>query len=289
MTNKETILKTVRFIESNLRADIGVIDIAREGCYSLYHFIRLFQSITGTPPNKYLTQRRLSEACLELRDSDKSIADIAYEYQFGSPETFTRAFKKQFGVNPSQVRNNRQGTLFDLVPAITEEYIYQSDKARNQEPELVELGQKILVGIAFFMPENARIHSLSKEWGQFMNEVDLIPGKISPQCFYQVQYWSENQDLGGLYFYLGVEVKELKNVPPQFVVKIIPEGSYLRFIHRGLANKVGYTYRYIYHQFLPETDYKLTKPFNFEFYGEKCLGPDNEKSESEIYIPVDPD
>jgi AraC family transcriptional regulator len=190
-------------------------------------------------------------------------------------------------VSPSQVRNNRKGTFFDLIPAITEEYIYQSDKARNQEPELVRLEQRILVGTAFFVPENTKIASLSKEWGQFMNEADLIPGRKAPQSFYQVQYWSENQELGGLYFYLGTEVENLKEVPPQFVVKIIPGGSYLRFIHRGLANKVGYTYRYIYHQFLPETDYRLTRPFNFEFYGEKCLGPDNENSESEIYIPVE--
>ena len=119
-----------------------------------------------------------------------------------------------------------------------------------------------------------------------MNEVGTIKNVIKPERYYQVQYWSDNQDLDGMYFFTGIEVSKLEDINPLFVVKTIPAGKYLRFIHKGLANKVGYTYKYIYNQFLPNTDYVLNKPFNFEFYGEKCLGPYNENSESEIYIPI---
>ncbi len=54
MTNKEVILKSTRFIESNLKNDINVFEVSREVCYSLYHFIRLFQSITGFSPKNYI-------------------------------------------------------------------------------------------------------------------------------------------------------------------------------------------------------------------------------------------
>ena len=94
-------------------------------------------------------------------------------------------------------------------------------------------------------------------------------------------------EFGGLYFFIVGEVSDINEIQPQFVIKIIPHSRYLRFIHKGLANKVGYTYKYIYNQFLPETDYKLTKPFNFEFYDKKCLGPYNPGSGSEIYIPIE--
>jgi AraC family transcriptional regulator len=90
-----------------------------------------------------------------------------------------------------------------------------------------------------------------------------------------------------MFFFLGTEVTEASALNSLFVLKLIPKGRYLRFIHRGFANQVGYTYKYIYTQFLPDTKYKLTKPFNFEYYGPKCLGPYNEQSESEIYIPVE--
>jgi AraC family transcriptional regulator len=286
MTNKEVILKSTRFIEANLKNDINVFEVSREVCYSLYHFIRLFQSITGFSPKNYIQQRRLSEAALELRDTNKKITDIAYDYQFGSPESFSRAFRKQFKINPTEVRKGFSLSTLPLLNPITSDYIYQSDKLRNEPPELIENTEKLLIGTSFFVHNNNEINDLSKEWGLFMNEVDTIKNVIKPERYYQVQYWSDNQDLDGMYFFTGIEVSKLEDVNPLFVLKTIPAGKYLRFIHKGLANKVGYTYKYIYNQFLPNTDYVLNKPFNFEYYGEKCLGPYNENSESEIFIPI---
>jgi AraC family transcriptional regulator len=287
MTNKEVILKSVLYIENNLKSELDVFKVSREVCYSLYHFIRLFQSITGFSPKNYIQQRRLSEAVHELRNTDKKIVDIASDFQFGSHESFTRAFRKQFNVNPTEVRNGYSLSTLPLVNPITREYIFQSDKIRNIPPELVELPEKILVGISFFLSDDTEINDLSTEWARFLNEVHTIKNKTVPECYYQVQYWSENQEIGGMYFFTGTEVTQITELNPLFVVKTIPRGKYLRFIHKGLANQVGYTYKYIYTQFLPDTDYKLSKPFNFEYYGPMCLGPYNEDSESEIYIPVE--
>ena len=287
MTNKDVIIKAIDYIEDNLKTDINVFKVSQKVCYSLYHFIRLFQSISGFSPKNYIQQRRLSEAVYELRNADKRIADIAYEYQFGSHETFSRAFKKLFNISPSEIRNGYSLTSLPLVTKLTPEYIYRSGETRNIPPELVELPEIILVGISFFISDDAEINDLSKEWARFSNELHTIKNRTVPDRFYQVQFWSANQELGGMYFFTGTEVTEATDVNPLYIVKIIPEGKYLRFIHKGFANKVGYTYKYIYTEFLPETDYKLTKPFNFEFYGEKHKGPCNEDSESEIYIPVE--
>lgn len=287
MTNKEVILKSVQYIEKNLKAEMDVFKVSREVCYSLYHFIRLFQSITGFSPKNYIQQRRLTEAVYELRNTEKKIIDIAFEFQFGSHEAFTRAFRKQFGMNPTEVRNGNALGSLPLVNPITSEYIFQSDKARNAPPEIIELPEKLLVGISFFISEDSEINDLSKEWNRFINEAATIKHKSVPEKYYQVQYWSEVQELGGMYFFTGTEVIKIEDLNPLFVVKTIPKGRYLRFIHKGYSNKVGYTYRYIYTQYLPDTDHKLTKPFNFEYYGPKHLGPFNENSESEIYIPIE--
>jgi len=214
MTNKEVILKAVRFIEGNLKEEIDVFKVSREVCYSLYHFIRLFQSITGFSPKNYIQQRRLTEAVHELRNTDKKIVEIAYDFQFGSHESFTRAFRKQFHINPSEIRNGYSLTSMSLVNPITEDYIFQSDKVRNQPPELVELPEKILVGISFFISDDTEINSLSREWNRFFNEAGTIKNKTVPECYCQVQYWSDNQKLGGLYFFTGTEVTQVTDLNP---------------------------------------------------------------------------
>jgi AraC family transcriptional regulator len=174
-----------------------------------------------------------------------------------------------------------------LVTPISADYIYQSDKVRCVPPQLVERSETILVGISFFISDDTKITDLSKEWARFTNEINTVKNKTAPERYYQVQYWSENQEIGGLFFFTGVEVSQATDINPLFVVKTIPKGKYLHFIHKGLSNNVSYTYKYIYTQFLPDTDYKLNKPFNFEFYGERYKGPCNEQSESDIFIPVE--
>ena len=286
MTNKDIILKSIKYIEKNLKDEISVLDMAGSANYSLYHFIRLFQSVTGYSPKIYLQRRRLSEALIELQNADKKIIEIAFDYQFNSHEAFSRAFKKRFGINPKNVKDGHSSLNLRILNPIDDNYLFQSEKARNGPPQVIELHRKYLTGISFFLANDCKVCDLSRQWDQLRREVDTIKDRLKPERFYQVQYWSDKQDLEGLYFFIGVEVKSIKDVRPEFVVKILPQSRYLKFIHKGLANKVGYTYNYIYNQFLPETEYKLTKPFSFEFYGEKCLGPYNPESESEIYIPI---
>ena len=287
MTNRERILKSIEFIESNLKVDIKISDVASEAFCSLYHFIRLFTSITGISPKKYLLRRRLSESIIELQASEYKIVDIAYNFQFNSNEVFTRSFKKLFKIAPSKVRTGEIVPTNLITKPMTEDYILQSKKARSEAPELIELKQKIIIGHSYFISGDLKKLDLTEQWGSLKKVVDAIDNKRQPKDFFQIQYWSENQGLEGMHFFLGFEVGNLNEIDPQFVIKIIPEGSYLKFIHTGLSKNVGYTYRFIYEEFLPDTEYKLTKSFNFEYYGETYISADNDTSESFLFIPVE--
>jgi AraC family transcriptional regulator len=286
MKNKEIILNAVQYIENNLKDELNVLKVSNEVCYSLYHFTRLFQSITGFSPKKYIQLRRLTEIVHELKNTNSKLSDIAYDYQFGSPETFSRAFKKQFNINPAEIRKGYSINNLSLIYPISKEYISHADNVRYKEPELLEMEERIFIGLSFFFDEDAELTDLSKEWKQVIDEAYTIQNKIQPEKYCQIQYWSDNQDLGGMFFFMGVEVSTTENENPLFVMKILPKGRYLKFIHKGLSNKVGHTYSYIYNQFLPDTEYRLTKSFNYEYYGKNYKGPYNEESESEIYIPV---
>ena len=52
----------------------------------------------------YLRQRRLAFALKEVRDGERSMLDIAFDYGFSSHEAFTRAFKAAYGIVPSAYR-----------------------------------------------------------------------------------------------------------------------------------------------------------------------------------------
>lgn len=78
--------------------------LARELGYSEFHTTRKFKEIAGMPLRDYLRSRKLAFALKEVRDTDKSLLDIALAHGFSSHEAFTRAFKAAYGVTPHEFR-----------------------------------------------------------------------------------------------------------------------------------------------------------------------------------------
>ncbi|MCK5129727.1 MAG: helix-turn-helix transcriptional regulator [Clostridiales bacterium] len=72
--------------------------------YSEFHTSRKFKEISGMQFRDYLQHRKLAFALIEVRDGEKSILDVAFDYGFSSHEAFTRAFKVTYGITPSDYR-----------------------------------------------------------------------------------------------------------------------------------------------------------------------------------------
>lgn len=80
--------------------------LSRRLGYSEFYTTRKFKEISGMQFRDYLRHRKLAFALKEVRDGEKTILDIAFTYGFTSHEAFTRAFKRTYGVTPSEYRKN---------------------------------------------------------------------------------------------------------------------------------------------------------------------------------------
>lgn len=80
--------------------------LSRKLGYSEFYTTKKFREITGMQFRDYLQSRKLAFALKEVRDSNKGLLDIAFDYGFSSHEAFTRAFKSFYGVTPSEYRRN---------------------------------------------------------------------------------------------------------------------------------------------------------------------------------------
>jgi AraC family transcriptional regulator len=104
MTYYERIQQAIDYIEENLGADITVDEAAQNAFLSVSHFYRLFPEFTGYSYKEYVRKRRLSESLEAVGYSCESIYDIALDSGFNALEAYTRAFRKEFGINPSELR-----------------------------------------------------------------------------------------------------------------------------------------------------------------------------------------
>lgn len=285
MNNRDIILSSITIIEKDLKNTISLAKISKECGFSYYYFSKLFKTVTGYSPKSYILARKISESVDDLLNTDQRVLDIGLEYGFGSPETYTRAFKRIMHKNPNEIRKDGQVDSRLLLKPITKETLNRFNHALDKTPELVELNERQLIGIPFYYNMSMK-RDLSDLWSLFMQNLSTIPYIKKGESFYQMQYWFPDQDSDSMFCFIAVEVERIKSVPVQFVAKTIPAGTYLKFRHKGHSNQVGYTYQYIYEEWLPNTHYRLSENFNFEYYGEEHLGSCNEESVSDIYIPL---
>ena len=100
------LLPILAHIQSHLDSDLSLEQMADKAALSPFHFHRLFHSTIGETPKQYTQRLRLERAAFDLKIRDASILEIALNLGFQAPETFTRAFKRWFGVTPKQYRHS---------------------------------------------------------------------------------------------------------------------------------------------------------------------------------------
>ncbi len=91
------------FMEHNYCEDMTMEEFANYTGRSLATFKRDFAKISDVTPQKWLNERRLLKAQEMLRTGKAAAADVYYLVGFKNRSHFSTAFKKRFGVSPSQV------------------------------------------------------------------------------------------------------------------------------------------------------------------------------------------
>ena len=95
------------FVEKNLEKELPLEYVSKAANFSPFHFHRIFSAITGEKINSFIQRKRIEKiASLLLLGSDIPLTDLAFKYGFNSGASFSRAFKKFYGITPSVFKEN---------------------------------------------------------------------------------------------------------------------------------------------------------------------------------------
>lgn len=107
-SHRHRILRVQLYIEEHLDGDLSLENLAEVAQLSSYHFHRVFRANVGESLAEYVRRIRLEAAAIALKFTNTSVTNIAFDAGYGSHEAFTRAFRRRFGVSPSDQRNMHQ-------------------------------------------------------------------------------------------------------------------------------------------------------------------------------------
>ena len=97
--------KTEDFIEINLNHQITLADVAKYVNFSEFHFHRLFTKYSEETLNQFVTRIKMERSAVYLAvNTEISITDIAFNYGYNSSSSYNKAFKKHYGVSPTEFR-----------------------------------------------------------------------------------------------------------------------------------------------------------------------------------------
>ena len=116
MRDHTALLRALEYIEAHITDELEPADAARYCHLSLSALQKLFRHVFDYSVKEYIAKRRLTLAARELAAAGGSVLELALKYGYAGPETFARAFRRLWGVSPSEFR--KSAVAVDLFPPL---------------------------------------------------------------------------------------------------------------------------------------------------------------------------
>ncbi|MDQ0657704.1 AraC-like DNA-binding protein [Paenibacillus sp. W2I17] len=161
----------IQYMEDHLLENMTMEQIAAQAHISPFHFQRTFALLTDVTVAEYIKRRRLTLAAHELLQSDHKIIDLAFKYGYDTPESFSKAFRRQHGIAPSEARKNS-----NAVKSYNRLVIQVSLKgAEPMKYKIVEHPEFTLVGVeqTFSYADQEHLQGIGKMWQEAWTSVYL--------------------------------------------------------------------------------------------------------------------
>jgi AraC family transcriptional regulator len=263
------------YLEQGLDGEIEYRRAAAEANCSTFHFLRMFQVVTGVTVGEYVRRRRLSRAALELSEGEARVTDMALRFGYDSSDAFAKAFKREFGITPSEARGG--GVRLQIWPRMSFSVVLKGDVA--MEFRIEKRNEFAVTGLTIrASTENgANLREIPAFW-------DDCNSKGHVKAFERAMPRDAKLGVMGVcvndfdaktntFTYLvGIErpadAQARKALPRGCAEFVVPAGTWAVFSSRGpLPGAIQDVWKRIYSEWFPSSGYEHADSPDLEVYG----------------------
>ena len=295
------IQRTIDYIEERLDQPLTLAELARHAGFSEYHFHRVFAMMAGDSVMEYVRKRRLARAAYALSHTAARVVDVAFDCGFASHETFTRAFRRMFGMSPNAYRrrgiavppyeklNVLQGKYHPYLGGIAMQYRIE------KKPAFRVIGYALRTSHV-----DGRNHrEIPAFWQQYLANRwwETIPVASRGEEAFELGICHDfDMQTGEFTYLIGMECHPGQPEEPlaePLVSSSFPEATYAVFTtpavpHAEFSFSIQATWKAIFEEWFPHSGYEHAGGAEFELYDRRSNAQKNELVQMDIYISVKP-
>ena len=272
----QRINKVIAYINNHLDETLDLKKLANEAALSDFHFHRIFKALKGEAIGGYITRLRLEATARLLRYTALTIEEIAFNIGYETPASLSKAFKKQYGISPTEYRTNKD-------TYIMKKEIINPDLALKA-PKIVTLEPKNIIYVALTGAYGSLDYGKAYEqlWAVIKAQKLFTKG-IESIC---ISYDDPKITEGSLQR-SDVCLAIHKSATPQDEVscKTLAGGKYAVFFYQGSYENLSQVYDTAV-RWVIDQQYTLREEPFFEKYLNDARRTPKEKLKTEIYIPI---
>lgn len=228
--------KTLILIEENLKENLVADDYSKILNISTVHLRRIFKSSFGITLSSYIRSRKLSESLEMLSNSSFTILDVALEYNFGHAQSYTRAFRNEFGITPAEFKKSKR--ILKIKPPIKLFNENNIDGSLLFGPEIVYINEFQITGKKHIIPNSSGDELAAGVAHNFwLYDKDKVMYKEVPYVYIGL---TKNSDtfLDYTEYYTSVLTSKNSKRQGDFYKNIIPSGLYIKFKFIGEGHPI---------------------------------------------------
>jgi AraC family transcriptional regulator len=269
------------YIDANLEGDLSVSTLSQVANFSVFHFHRQFSAFVGVPVSRYVQLMRLRQSAHRLATQpDHSILDAASDAGFESPEAFSRAFRRDFGMAPSAFRKQPNWQIWNAVFAIP-----HFSRSVIMHTKIVEFPAVRVAALEHCGPPELVQQSVSKfiEWRMRSGQSPVASSRS-----FGIPYGNpDTTPPEDFRFDICGEIHE-PVAPNTFGVReiIIPGGRCVVVRHTGSPDHIGESIYPIYRDWLPASGEELRDHPLFFHYLSVFPQTPQDQWQTDVYVPL---
>jgi len=271
---QQKVNQVIDYISANLYQPLALAILANQINVSQRQLLRIMRSSLNESLSAYVARQRVERSVLYMQNEKMSLTQLAEMVGYDNPQSFSKAFKKHFGISPKMYINELQAKL--------EGYVKSSGNRQNLQSEVCEVGNLELVYIRIIgkYGESELYNTAWDKLVRFLSDNQSLSEKIR---FIGISFDDPNVTKSKQCRFYACALVQKKIAPKgEFGTIQLRKGKYAVYTLKGSYSGLQELYNNISVNF----DYNLRYGLAFEEYLNSPLDTKEEELLTKIFIPI---